>query len=63
MIDAVVEHIEPLEVLEFAMPERVSVLVVRVELGGRVEQEVDPWTGSGAPEVRFSLQNRRASSG
>ena len=62
-VGAVVGHIEPLEVLGVAMPEQVRTLVVRVELGGREEQEVDPWTGSGAPEVQFSPRSRRASSG
>ena len=50
-VGAVVDHIELLEVSEFAISEPLSILVVRVELEGREEQEVDPWPGSEAPEV------------
>ena len=43
------------------MPEPGSNLDVRVELEGRIEQGVGPWTGSEAPGAQFSPQIHRAS--
>ena len=54
-------HNELSEVSKIAMPEPGSNLGARVELEGRVEQGVGPWTGNEVPGARFSPQTCRAS--
>ena len=61
VVEVVDYHNELSDLSKMALPEPGSNLGARVELEGRVEQGVGPWTGNEVPGARFSLQTCRAS--